>query len=774
MRRIRSKLLRLTPLAAALAFGPAWSQAMPGTGTAYHDDPQNEYVQDQTSDGIDSVNMILCIVHGMNAVSQVNSGPYIALVDQNKCDPRARSSASNSAGGATAAGAASSYITAVVDSTQAGTAGAPMQVKVWMSMTNNNGPQKVFAYLTASQSPTDVPPYGVFRLDYNGYLAADATGTPDYGKVQFTGFIESKLVNSLPELDHYETGSNSNNASLALSASTTTAGAGTMDIAANQSQNRQAAHFDFAYNPTNFRRSDGGANDVCFDRSKANADRSVWSYGTYSNDSTAPSYGGRVDLANPGFPVLAADQHGNTYFGSAGYWGINFQGLDLPDGSPVTGITVTDQRQDQHAGWIYSLSKVGGKLTQWNMVQTTLGALDGIPFVFNGDLGAASGSTYSWGNWQVVWASNPGGFTLIGQQSCGNNGCVISQINPPVVLTAAAMNSVAINAWSDAFGGNITIPPGTGSTHAASDSISYYTQQTVVPGAQGAPSSLVCLSQCPDAGSLTGFPGGSPFNSQTAQQWYSAQSGNTVSYTFDGGGLKQGGVAMVVEDPAKFSQGSQFQNGISTGRLFPSLVTSAPTVCPPQGTPPCVHEPDSPSVYYTWQTGPNAWNQSIWLTHSAQVVAFDPPVIIPYTVPANIASNQPYGDWATKAIQLQFGGFGNLWGIPGNCVSPVDNTPVDCSVANSRYVPQFSLPDGATMNATATTPPLIVKALNTELRLKVLAPPGQNGSPCSGLALSPLSPPTSGDVNVLGSNLLNTSTAPTVSGAPKVIDGIVQ
>src|ERR1700719_253034 len=101
-------------------------------------------------------------------------------------------------------------------------------------------------------------------------------------------------------------------------------------------------------------------------------------------------------------------------------------------------------------------------------------------------------------------------------------------------------------------------------------------------------------------------------------------------------------------------------------------------------------QPANPATYYTWQTGPNQWNQSLWLTDGTSVVAFDPPQNIAYTVPTGSA----YGSYDGLPILLQFNGFGNLSGIPGTCVNPVNNAPVDCSTPNARNVPTFSLPDG--------------------------------------------------------------------------------
>ena len=43
-----------------------------------------------------------------------------------------------------------------------------------------------------------------------------------------------------------------------------------------------------------------------------------------------------------------------------------------------------------------------------------------------------------------------------------------------------------------------------------------------------------------------------------AQQWFSAPSGNTISYTFDGGGLKNGGVGMIINNPAFYNASPMF------------------------------------------------------------------------------------------------------------------------------------------------------------------------------------------------------------------------
>ena len=741
----RINLLRAA-VAAAL-FGSTVAEAAPPANSPYFTDVQNLQVQDETAQGVDSLNMVLCVVGSMDAGDMVNTGPYVALVDMNKCQSAKGGNSSNAAG-------ATNYASAVVDVTRTSNS-VPMTAKVWLSFAQDEKSVKVYAYLSATESPTQAPPYGAFRLDYIG---------ESNGNVGFNGYIDSTTPGIIKFL---ETGAQSDDTALAMSASSTTAGSGTMHIGnTGGGGNGGAADFNFAYNPSYFHRSDG-TNDQCFDRSKANASLAVWQYGTYNaNDGT------RVDQASPGFPVLGTSG-GNSYYGFANYWGINFQGLDVPDGTPVSGVSVTDQRPGNTTS--YSLNKVGGKLTKWSQVSSTLGALDGIPFTYGGDLtGLTTGNSNVAGfnNWVMQWNSDAGNFTVVGIQNCGNNGCVTSTLSPAATVNANAFNTVPVSGWANSYGGNMNIPP-TGAAHAAGDAVFYYTQTTVIPGT--AALTLSCLSQCPTGAQLAAYSGGgsTPFASGTDSQWFSAPDlAHTVSYTFSSASLTDSNsAAVILEQASQYPSNSLYtQNGIQTGRLFEAPLTNENC---PQGMPSgSVCEPANPSTYYTWQTGPNQWNQSLWLTSGGQVVPFDPPQNIAYTVPTGSA----YGSYAGLPILLQFNGFGNLGGIPGSCVNPTDNAPVDCGTSGASYVPMFSIPDGTTMTLPSldgmSTTPLIVKALNGAILLKSL---GSNAAQCSSMTLTPLTLPSGGlhdpsdpsDADYLG-------TMPTVTSAPKVIDGVVQ
>lgn len=742
--------------------------AIPATAP-YMTDTQNEYVQDTTTDAINTVNMILCIVNGMGIADSgmLNKGAYVALIDMNKCNSKSASGGSSTTSGASAS---VNYMNAIVDATRASNT-APMIAKVWMSMTEQGKKQDIWVKLTATTPPSTPPditlPYGVFRLDFIGKDVNSVT--------QMNGFIDS----ASGSLQYYETGTNSSNVALNMNANLSS-GVGTMTIIASPNNNMMGGTYNFNFNPTTFRRSDG-TNDQCFDRLKTNAKRSVWRYGTYD-----AATGVRVDQPYPSFQVTAT-YAGATSYGYASYWGIGFQGFDLNAIStatggvnPIPGLVVTDQRPSSTA--TYDLSMVKGKLTKWTKVASTLAALDGIPVNFYGNLtGLTVGNTAvatGFGNWQIVWNNVAGTFTVTGSQVCGPTGCTFTPIPAPV--TTAALNTISISGWADSFGGNLNIPATVATAHVGTDPISYFSQSTIIPGSANAPTNLSCLNNCLDVTSVNGANAyapavgvvqPSPFNPLTTTQWGSGA--NIVPYTYAAGGLLNGTTPMIISNAAFFALGTNYQWGVQSGRLFDASVAALPadkiTACAAVGG---FCEPSSPAYYYTWSTSPDQWNQTMWLTNKATGVnvTFDPPQNMSYTVPNDAVL---YGTWANKAVQLQFNGFGNIGGIPGFCVNPVDNTVVNCG-PNTRYVPAFAIPDGATMSLTtaAGTTNLIVKALDAEVRLKNL---GVGATVCSGLTLTPLTPPAGGTHDMsLSTDPFYIGIKPTITPKPKVIDGVKQ
>jgi len=780
------------PACFALACAQAW--AAPPAGSPYASDVSNEYVQDATSDGISSLNMVLCIMKAMDpsdmlstkgvldSATGITDVQYRALVDKSKCDTKSRSSAGNSSAGASGATATPDYMTAIVDVSRGSAATDPMIGKVWMSLTENGATTSVSVKFTATTDPVTLPPYGKLRLDYVGYQGAN---------LGFNGYIDANGA----AVSYLETGANSSQVALALNAVDTTSGNGVMQSQVNNGGAPTTVTYTFAYNPAAFDRN-SGSGDVCFDRSKANAQRSVWRYGIY--DATS---GDRVDQANPGFPIagtasgIAGVPSGQKMFGYAGYWGINFGGIDqsvigaLPDGQITAVGNITDQRPGNTTS--YSLFKTSGKLTKWTQNLTTLAAIDGIPFntfaegchLVNGtangtgNTASPSGSANAnctvaaqdFQNWVMHWDNTASSFVLTGMQSCQpGSGCILATFANPVTVMQK-FEHVPLEGYSDALGGDITIPLPSGNTpttgtvaHAGGDAVYYYVQSTVLPGSSAL--TLYCLSNCPTAASLaayTGAAGTSPFASPTDMQ-FGGTGAQEVVYSFGASGLLDAGSAAV--ELTAIPSVSPWQGGIQSGRLYTADL--AGNACPAGAA---VCEPSSPASYYTYQTGPNQWNQTSWLTAGGVPVAFDPPQNIAFTVPSDAAFIALYGSaWAGKPIQLQFNGFGNLYGIPGDCVDPQTNLPAPCS-SSARYVPAFALADGTAL--TLGSQAVLVRALDDELRLrKISCPAGLSTAGVS--ATLPTAPPHNPALSSDTGYYIGTP--PTVTGPPSVIDGVMQ
>ncbi len=824
MKSKRNFWFRMSPIAGAVVLAStAW--ASPPAGSDYAIDQAkgaNEYVQDVTSDGLANVNMVLCVMHGMGLSDMltqhgaVNSAglmeaKYVALIDMNKCDTKNRSSSSSSTSGASGAGAATNYMTAIVDVTAETSATPTMTGKAWMTMTDSNGTQQIWVRLTASNAPGDLPPYGKLHVDYVGYPGSVVPGAPisnpsAYGMI---GYIDTNGA----AVSYVETGTTSSPVALTLNAGDTNTGTGKIQAQDQSVTPAVTKTYTFAYNPVAYARSTNGGADVCFDRLKSHADRSVWSYGVYDAGT-----GARIDQANPSFPIKAtvastglfsALSAGSTTYGYAGYWGIGFGGVKdsefaaLPDGAVRAFSSIVDQRPNKNTQ--YTLYKSGGKLTRWTPTATTLDKLAGIPFNMGGEgcklvyggngvpgSGAATmpdgynctNSQNDFQNWTARWNATTAVFELVGYQSCQpGSPCMQTSFAP--VTVQQDLSAMPLNGWSDALGPVVIAPVSSTAVigHPGADAnviAVYYTQSVVLPGvalpgSPPPPTDLYCLSNCPTSADITAFLAGpqtTPYATPTDHQW-GGLGASQVHYTFDSGGLKYNGTEVVMA--------TALPNGPSdamSGRMFASTLVNGS--CPNmwglngQQVQAAVCEPSGATVeYYTYQTGPNMWDRATWLVNNATsaVVQFDPPQPVPFTVPRD---STLFGTWAGKSIQLQFNGFGNLQGIPGHCVDPQTNLPVDCT-QSTRYVPEFALPDGTPLSwSTASgTQNALTLALQAEVRLaKLSSCPSVLSAQNISLSLPPDPTENPADPSV-SSIYIGTPVTPS-STAPAVVDGVLK
>lgn len=764
-RYIRAACAALTGLCLA-----APAPAAPTSTSAYYTDAQNEFVQDATTDRIGTVNMIMCILGALRADALVNRGSYVALVDESKCDTRSKASASNS--GTSAAGSQTSYTRAVVNSTRSSNAD-PMIVRVWLESEVDGQAIDINIHVTVTQGPTASNPLGVFTMNYCG---RDASG-------MLPGcFFKGRLAATSGGLTFFEeeaTGGAPNTTQLRLSnTGGADSGAGAIRQV-HQSSGTEAALF--AFDSAHFLRGDGTTN-YCFSREKDDASSSVWRYGVY--DGT----GARLER-DSGFPVKYTDGSNNEFQGFMGYYG-----LFLPDtAGAANGDLIVRQAANGGTETTYTLVKLGGRLTKYTKNTTTLAGVEKVrftvpawhfpsaPFATFATLAGKSFAQAQADNDQIemYWDDTAGAFKATALLSCGMSGCVTNTFPSEASVDGSVVGSGdmarGFQGFSGALGGELFVALG-GAAPSSATPVTTREQTLVYPDEY--PSSLHCIGNCVKGSQLT------LGNLQANSVYYpgngfDARASQVRTYVFAGDVLEDPDGAPVISTVAADQlTGTPYRSGVRTGILADSADLNALTDldCDPSSPTGfyCVDRINALDQYYVWETGSNHWNQFTALQDGVTgYVRFDPPLNMNYTVPAGSA----YGDYAGTNLVLQYSGFGNLWGIPGKCVSAVDNSEVSCAGGgNVRFVPRFSIPFSlATGVVTHNATPYYVKWLDRELRLAE-----ESLGTCSALTLPTLGSltlPTAGDVQDPSDPAqasVYIGPKPSVTSAPAVIHGVVQ
>lgn len=742
----------------SLAVCSTLAAADPAPTSSYYTDPQSSYVEDATSQSIGLVNMITCIMSSMRPDALVNQGPYLALVDDSKCDTERRASTSNSAGGTQAA----NYMTATVNATRASNTD-PMRSRIWIDEENEGQRATIFVNVSATRPPTDANPYGTFRLDYCGRGEGMSS-------CMMNGYLEGS-DSGLRFFENEQGDNGTNTKALQLTASGTASGSGRMQV---DTQNGQGL-FNFAYNASLFRRSDGN-DDQCFSRDASDPDTgfSVWRYGLYD-----ASTGARV-TRNSGFPIEFATG-GQTHHGYLGYYGLSLPGPAmnaLTSGSTIQKVDYSNSEAPTKTA--YTVVKSGGKLMKYTRRTRTLQELDKIKFTtFVGNNGSTlfAGATNNT-QYELYWDNAGGVFKVSGQMNCGGNGCQISDLPQEYSVAYTFWQSQGgVQGWSQSLGGEVFINLSTvsGSLNSGAVQVIYRSQDLVYPSQL--PATLYCLRDCPTSSTLSAYfapnsAAPSPFVSSTYNNWNPTAAGSVVSYQTDATQallLDGASQPVVFNDAEALRERPQYQYGVRTGRLFPNLAAAECSVG--SGTY-CDWKVNEQEVYYQWETGANSHNQFAAVKDSnGQFLTFDAPLHVTFNVP----NNAQYGQYAGKSIVLQYGGFGDLWGIPGHCVSRSTNEHVSCEDHQSRYVPAFVIPVDATAGrVSAESTQYLVKWLDREIRFARKDP-----AVCSAAGLnlpSGITLPTQADLKdpSNASSDVYVGTKPTLTSAPRVIHGDVK
>jgi hypothetical protein len=359
--------------------------------------------------------------------------------------------------------------------------------------------------------------------------------------------------------------------------------------------------------------------------------------------------------------------------------------------------------------------------------------------------------------------------------------------------------------WSQMMGGMFGIKGSDFAllTGATPSNIPVVTQKQDLVYPSQFPASLVCINDCPTAALISSSNAVVPPATQVSPfvnpGWTPVAS--TAFYTYSlnattGNLMDAAATPAAVVSTATTGYNA---NGVRSGRLVTSadataIIAAKNTAC---GNCNLFNQGDVDllpvgSSYYVWETGANPWNQISYLMSQPAAPAtpvlevFDAPLQVSYTVPANtdLVNKLPYGNFAGSTMTLQYGGFGDLWGIPNECIDITTNTACVFSgtptpQANQRWASKFTIPFDATgvknlvtVSSTQGTvtagTTYLAKPLDKEVRLAKLAT-CPAGLTTAGITTAGL--PTAAD---FVDPTATVGTKPTVTAAPRVIHGVKQ
>ena len=304
------------------------------------------------------------------------------------------------------------------------------------------------------------------------------------------------------------------------------------------------------------------------------------------------------------------------------------------------------------------------------------------------------------------------------------------------------------------------------------------------PGDLTVPPSLSCYDQCPKA-DVSGVNPNDPFVGNM-------MSGPTVTpsvYTYASNAMVLRFAGFNVISAATSTTNMSTQFGVMSGALFaPTQANLDLLDCnwdgdnnPATNTQICGWKAWSAlPVFYTWETGPNSWNQFTGLKDgSNSFVTFEPPLQVKY-VHHQATVTEPDHKYDGVSFMLEYAGFGQLNGIPGKCVNMDTGADANCADSQNsqaiRWVPVFTIPSlqddsSLTFVTDPSDTPLYVKPLQIEQRMKAAS-----AGACSTLEGTDFSAydslPTL--IGIWSDPQTANGAKPVVTAAPAVIGGVIQ
>jgi hypothetical protein len=705
--------------------------------TDYTKAKQRFHLWNEALQPVEMVNSILCFTNQMHAEKFINDGPYMVLADENACFEENGGEDSQSSGSSNQP----AYTRAIITSERENDT-SPLVVNVWLpEMTGGDdegGEQAIKFKAVISGGASDGDPFGQFTFNYGFYEDISSDNALGGGEVK-TINVDNKIGFTLFQ----DEGDFSQSASVVMNSDRSE---GIALTSQNHEEDSPAA-FALAFNDNNMLLQKGQTYDalgfnnddqdgLCFSRSDIM--ETVHRYDLYS-----ATTGEMVEL-NSGFSFkYDSNSNGdNDSYGHIGYWGVWTEGdQELSSG---TAITLETHGNGEQAGEAetYTVVSAPGKLVKKSLETLNLSEASGINFSYWSE----TAYLLNYDAWIVRYKTATGdsvdsdGFYITHGKRWGENGEEQVAVDEELV---SLEDDEILHLYSNQLGGQVRYKQGDSSFSFFKES--FMTGSEDAPGELFAASSatLHCFDRCPigelENSDLETWDG--PFSENPSN------INEAIAYTISNVGdnpltLMRSSNGQAVQYASGLSEES-LQNtpnawGIQSGAMVTAAVKD--TMLTPSSA---VNE------FYIWETGPNNWNKMSTVKDSVgNYLTFDKPIQITYLHTDAKDRTGDAGDYDNQTFMLNYGGNGDLWGIP----FVQDND-------TGRHSSAFNLVDGAFFNDE-----YVVKAREIEGMM------AQAEGQCSSLSIAEPEVPVPSSIT--GS--ANIGAMPTVTDAPKAIGGVLQ
>jgi hypothetical protein len=715
-------------------------------------DETETFVYERSADAFKTANSILCWMGQSRAGLMLGAGNYKAQIDKSKCGE----SDGNSN--------APKYEMWTVNSTRVD--GEPMIVKAWIPFDadeNGETDSRIYAMSKVYRSPSADYPWGHFKMSFRLVEGLTTSGTE-----LFKGYLRTKKKkdgSSVLQFYNPEPDGSGNILQYSVSVKKKSDGSGTaittMPQWGQSGPTGKQKSYKVAFNDNYFykQKTVTGADPsdpICLRRDKYL--QAAHRYGLYHDN------GSRVNI-NSGFPIKATktvNGEDKYYYGYIGYYG-----LWMPSSSGV-GDNSTVAKMDfsgaaNQTGTNYTVRSWGGKLTKWTKKTVTLSSIKNIPLTWRDPSDSYKGK-------RVYW--NGSTFKIDGEE---NSSTYMMEDVSETTLTLTSSNAPwGFHFYSQALGGDGSLqltygsPPNHTTPSAPSDStnVNFNTRESVFPG-DSVPSKLACYESCPNPATIASGSRATAF--LNFQGTDNASATNAYMYSFDN--TTSGMVLKQDNDSASVvlaSANSNFPYGMHSGILFDNTTANYNSLrCSWDNDSICPWDARTDlSSFYTWETGTNDWNKlTVLVASDNSSVKFDPPMSVKYTHSGSSSNSGKSYDNAS--FYLEYGGFGNLWGLPSFCISRKNGDKVSCANDDStRWVEDILIPAYGDVTQTADgSTNYIVKPLEIEQTMKKAS----SASVCTsaGLSFGDISLPDSS-----GYTKPDMDVMPVIEGPPAVVGGV--